>query len=542
MDLISGNLIDIFNRKIFPAKISIENGIITEIEEISETQDQYILPGFIDAHVHIESSLMSPSYFAETAIQHGTVAVVADPHEIANVCGIKGIQFMIDSAKSVPLQFYFGAPSCVPATSFETNGADIQSETIEYLFNNFNLSFLSEMMNFPGVIYGDKEVHKKIEIAKALQKPIDGHAPGLRGEPLDKYIKAGIDTDHECTTLEEAEEKILKGMKILIRQGSAAKNFDALFPLIEKYPGKVMICTDDCHPEQLLDGHISGIINRGLRLGLSIFDLLQAACLNPAQHYGLKTGLLRQYDRADFILASGIHPVKIKQTWIAGKCVYSDGVTHFKPKKLPPVNNFAVSPLTQDDLLVKASGQKIKVMHALDGELFTPFSVEKVISENEFAVSDQQSDILKIAVINRYRKSRPSVGFVKGFNLRNGALATSVAHDSHNIIAVGTNDYLMVKAINEIVKAKGGLAACSLEDTLCMPLEVAGLMCQDYAPEVAKRLAQLNALAKQMGCALASPFMTLSFMSLLVIPSLKIGDRGLFDVDSFSFTGLFVND
>lgn len=542
MNQISGNLIDIFNRKIFPATISVEKGIIIKIEEISETQDQYILPGFIDAHVHIESSLMTPSYFAESAVQQGTIAVVADPHEIANVCGIKGIQFMIDSANAVPLPFYFGVPSCVPATSFETNGAVIQAETIEYLFKNFNLSFLSEMMNFPGVIYEDKDVHKKIAVAKALHKPIDGHAPGLRGELLDAYVKAGIITDHECTTLEEAEEKIKKGMKILIRQGSAAKNFDALYPLIEKYPGKVMICTDDCHPEQLLEGHIAGIINRGLEMGLSIFDLLQAACLNPVQHYGLNIGLLRQNEPADFILASGIHPLKINQTWIAGKCVYSEGKTHFNPRKLLPVNNFAASPVTPEDLLVKASGNKIKVIHALDGELYTPSLVERVKSENGFAVPDQESDILKIAVINRYQKSSPAIGFVKGFTLRNGALATSVAHDSHNIIAVGTNDYLMSRAINEIVKAKGGLAACSMEETLCMPLEIAGLMCQDSAPEVAKSLAKLNALAKKMGCTLASPFMTLSFMSLLVIPSLKIGDRGLFDVDSFSFTDLFVND
>ncbi len=542
MEIISGKLIDIFNRNIFPARIWIENGIILKVEETDSPQDQYILPGFIDAHVHIESSLMSPSCFAECAVQQGTVAVVADPHEIANVCGIQGMQFMIESAKSVPFQFYFGAPSCVPATSFETNGAEFHAETIEYLFKNFNLSFLSEMMNFPGVINGDKEVLQKIEIAKLNNKPIDGHAPGLRGEKLNTYIHAGISTDHECTSLAEAEEKIEKGMKILIRQGSAAKNFEALYPLIAKYPDKVMICTDDCHPEQLLEGHITSIINRGLELGLSIFDLLQAACLNPVQHYNMHTGLLRKNDSADFIIASGISPVKIKQTWIAGKCIYSEGITYFKPKKLPPVNNFTAYPLLPEDLLVKVSGLKMKVIHALDGELYTPYSIENAKSEYGFALSNPEADILKIAVINRYRKSSPALGFVKGFNLKIGALATSVAHDSHNIIAVGTNDKLMAKAINEIVKAKGGLAACTHEETLCLPLEVGGLMCQDSASAVANKLAQLNALAKQMGCTLASPFMTLSFLSLLVIPSLKIGDRGLFEVDTFSFTNLFVND
>ena len=540
MKLIEGNIIDIHSKTIYPAEIKIENGKIIEIKENSNTYSTYIAPGFIDSHVHIESSLLIPSRFAEAAIPHGTIATVSDPHEIANVCGLEGIEFMIKNGLTVPFYFSFGAPSSVPSTAFESNGATIDETGLKSIFEKFNLTHLSEVMNYPAVINHDKTVTSKLTTAKMLGKKIDGHAPELTGRDLSIYAKYGIDTDHECSTLKEALEKIKCGFKILIREGSAAKNFENLAPLIDSYPDKVMLCTDDFHADSLINYHIDDLIKRGLKKGLNLFNLLRAASLNPANHYNIPIGLLRVNDSADFIILEDLKNLKVIQTWIKGNPVFAHGNIYFNIKKIKILNNFRAKPINSSKIVVKAIGNKIKVINLKEDDLLTSQSIENAKVVNSEVCSDTSRDILKLVVLNRYKEnSQPAVAFVKNFGLKTGAIASSISHDSHNIIAVGTNDDDLVSAINEIILNKGGLSAAREQSISILKLEIAGLMSQNSALIVAEQLNNLNQTAREYGCKLSAPFMALSFLSLIVIPHLKLSDLGLFDVDTFSFTNLF---
>jgi len=576
-----GIIVDAFSRKQFKGEITVENGTILKIEEKDHKNDHYILPGLVDSHVHIESSMTVPSVFARMAVARGTVASVSDPHEIANVMGEEGISYMLEDARRAPLKIYFGVPSCVPATPFESAGAVLDSETVDRLLAKDNLYYLSEMMNFPGVISKFPEVMAKLESAKKHGKVIDGHAPGLRGADLKKYISVGISTDHESFSYEEAVEKIELGMKILIREGSAARNFEALYRLIDEYPESVMLCTDDSHPDTLIyEGHIDKLVRKGYEKGLDIYNLIRAAAINPVEHYRLKVGLLRERDPADFIVVDNLKTFNVLSTFIDGKCVYDNGKILFPLEKAPVRNVFKRNKISIEDLKLAVpaemksiksietknteiknaqiniqikntetkeagnNGQgakiKVKVIVAQDGQLVTGQELAFPKLENSNMVSDPERDILKLAVLSRYADEPVQIGFIKNIGLKKGAIASSIAHDSHNIIAVGATDEDIVAVVNRLVENKGGIAVGTSKKLFDLPLEVAGLMSTQTGEEVAARYQLLNAEAKKLGSTLKSPFMTLAFISLLVIPELKLGDKGLFDVTKFEFTDLFV--
>lgn len=536
---ITGNLVDVHQQKIYPAEITVENGNILSIKEIHNSQfttHYYILPGFVDSHVHIESSMLVPSEFARLAVVHGTVATVSDPHEIANVCGMEGVEFMIENVKTVPFKFNFGAPSCVPATLFETAGAALDSTDVEKLLQRDEIKYLSEMMNFPGVLNKDEEVIKKIAAAHRLGKPVDGHAPGLRGEDARKYIDAGIYTDHECFTKEEALDKLKYGMKIIIREGSAAKNFEALIDLLNDYPDMIMFCSDDKHPDSLVLGHINQLCARAVAKGVDIFKILKAACVNPVLHYKLDVGLLKEDDAADFILVKDLKQFEVMKTFINGELVAENGKSKIKTEKSKVINNFSCKKKDISDFEVKWNGgAEIPVIEALDGQLITNKLFFSPKTENGNVVSDTARDILKIVVVNRYNEALVAKAFIKNFGLKQGALASSVAHDSHNIVAVGIDDESICQAVNLLIENKGGVSCVKDNTELVVPLPVAGLMSNEDGYRVAQQYSLIDKAAKDAGSALASPFMTLSFMALLVIPHLKLSDKGLFDGDKFEF-------
>ncbi|MEO6454322.1 MAG: adenine deaminase [Ginsengibacter sp.] len=545
---IKANIADVLSKDIFYGEIFIRDKKIHSIQKLSTINYQlseYILPGFIDAHVHIESSMLVPSEFAKLAVVHGTVATISDPHEIANVCGLKGVEFMIENGKQVPFKFYFGAPSCVPATVYETAGAALSANEVDILLSQKEISYLSEMMNFPGVLNNDEEVIKKINSAKKHNKPIDGHAPGLRGAAAKQYISAGISTDHECFTKEEALEKLKYGMKILIREGSAAKNFEALIDLLNDYPGKIMFCSDDKHPDSLVEGHINKLCSRAVAKGIDIFKVLQAACVNPVKHYSMNVGLLKEGDAADFIVVEDLKNFNVLKTYIDGNLVAENGISNIQTVKSEVINNFNCDEKNIADFRFLAHDfpSGIGVIEALDGQLITnKLSLKATIINNEI-VSDIENDILKMVVVNRYKNSPVAKSLVKNFGLKHGAFASSVAHDSHNIIAVGVDDESICRAINLIINAKGGISciegsplggnpeAIVLEKIL--PLPVAGLMSNEDGYKVAELYTAIDKAAKDLGSKLSAPFMTLSFMALLVIPHLKLSDLGLFDGDKF---------
>jgi len=535
---ISGNIVDVLNSRIFPGTISVTSGKITKIQEDKKNYKNYILPGFIDAHIHIESSMLTPSEFSRIAVTNGTIATVSDPHEIANVMGIDGVKFMLEDADKVPFKFFFGAPSCVPATEFETSGAVLGAQKIEGLLEMKEIKYLSEMMNFPGVINDDLEVLEKINSAHNLGKPIDGHAPGLKGKDLRKYISAGISTDHECFSYQEAEEKIKLGMKILIREGSAAKNYDDLIPLINKYPEKCMFCSDDKHPDDLLKGHINDLVKRAIAKGFDLVKVLQAACVNPVKHYNLDVGLLQEGDDADLLIVDNLRELDILKTYIKGELAAENGQTSIPQKKAKIINNFKVEKKTLTDFSLPSKKEKIKVIEALDGQLITNLSMETPKEKNGNIVSDVQRDILKITVINRYQHTKPAVGFIRNFSLKKGAIASSIAHDSHNIIAVGTSDEMLKKAVNLIIENKGGICVVSENEEMILPLPIAGIISDESYDIVAEKYSELDKKVKEYGTKLLSPFMTLSFMSLLVIPKIKLSDKGLFDGEKFELVKL----
>ncbi len=538
---ISGYIVDVVNRQIFEGEIKIENQKIIDIQYKDNVDNIYILPGLIDSHIHIESSMLIPSEFAKLTVKHGTVATVSDPHEIANVCGIEGINYMIEDSKLTPFKIYFGAPSCVPATSLETAGCVLDSTDIQELIQRSDIHYLSEMMNFPGVIFDDKEVHEKLSAAKSANKPIDGHAPYLQGADLQKYAAAGITTDHESTNIEEAIEKIKLGIKTQIREGSAAKNFDTLHSLIDSYPNEVMLCSDDLHPDDLIKGHINLLIKRALNYNLDFFNTLRAATYNPTKHYKLDVGLLQKGDNADFIVVDNLKDFTVLKTFISGELVYSNGNVHITGKNTKTINQFNAPKISEKDIEIADCGKQIRIMQAIDGELITKSIQISPKIEKGFLVSDIERDILKIVVVNRYKSAKPAIGFIQNFGLKKGAIAGSIAHDSHNIVAVGSNDSDLVNAINKVIENQGGIAACSNSEIHDLKLNVGGIMSNEYGFHVAKKYETLDNLSKSYGSKLRAPFMTLSFMALLVIPELKIGDKGLFDVLKFDYTSLFVD-
>jgi len=549
-----GQIVDIPNERIFPGVIDIADGKIVSIREDETVTDPgYLCPGFIDAHVHIESSMLTPPEFARIAVAHGTVGTVSDPHEIANVLGLDGVRYMQKLAAQTPCKIHFGIPSCVPATNFETAGATLGPDAIEELCRDKSLVYLSEMMNFPGVIHRDPEVMKKLEIAKKYGKRIDGHAPGLRGEDLKKYVSAGIETDHECFQIDEAREKLALGQKILIREGSAAKNFEELWPLLKEAPQSCMLCSDDKHPDDLMEGHINQLCARAVAHGVPLFNVLRAACLNPVEHYGLRCGLMRPGDPADLIRLHDLVSFKVMETWIDGQCVARDGVSLLPKSRSPRANQFHATPKQASDFAIPApasggatdlasadrnrpTAPLIRIIEALDGQIVTGAGEAEPLIHNGYIAADPSRDILKIAVVNRYADAPPAVAFVRGVGLKSGAIASSVAHDCHNIVAVGATDEDLARVVNLVIKSEGGIAVVGpdgLEDIL--PLPVAGLMSDGYAEDAAAGYARLTKNAKSLGSPLHAPYMTLSFLALLVIPALKLSDLGLFDGTKFEF-------
>lgn len=537
---VKGKLVDLFSQTIYPAELVVNEGKITSIIKIAESElsnKNYILPGFIDSHVHIESSMLVPSEFARLAVVHGTVATVSDPHEIANVCGMEGVEFMIENGKTVPFKFNFGAPSCVPATIFETAGAALNADDVEKLLQRDEIKYLSEMMNFPGVLFKDEEVMKKIASAHRLNKPVDGHAPGLRGEKAKQYIDAGISTDHECFTKEEALDKLKCGMKIIIREGSAAKNFEALVDLLNDWPDMMMFCSDDKHPDSLVLGHINQLCARAVAKGIDIFKILKAACLNPVLHYKLDVGLLREGDTADFIVVKDLENFEVVKTFINGEIVAENGISNIRTTKSGVINNFSCNKKEVADFEIAYTNEiEIPVIEALDGQLITNrLSFKPKVIDSKI-VSDTESDVLKIVVVNRYSNSPIAIAFIKNFGLKEGALASSVAHDSHNIVAVGVDDESICRAVNLAIDKKGGVSAVSNNKEMILGLPVAGLMSNEDGYKIAEDYTAIDKMTKEeLGSTLGSPFMTLSFMALLVIPHLKLSDKGLFDGDKFEF-------
>lgn len=544
---ITGQLVDLAHDRVFPARITIHNGIVSGILPLdaqeSPSPEQplpFLLPGFVDAHVHVESSMLPPTEFARMAVVHGTIGSVSDPHEIANVLGREGVLYMVENAALSPFKYCFGAPSCVPATGFERAGATLDAAAVAELLERPDIGYLAEVMNFPGVLAADPDLLAKIAASKALGKPVDGHAPGLRGRDAARYAAAGIETDHECVTLDEALDKVACGMQILIREGSAVKNFDALWPLLLSHPERVMFCSDDKHPNDLVHGHINQLVARAVANGAPLFDVLRAACVNPVQHYRLPIGLMRIGDPADFIAVEDLVAFNVRQTWIGGREVARDGRSLLERVPTATPNKFAARPISADQLRVRAAGAELRAIVVHDGQLVTSSAWVPTPLSGEWAVASPGDDLLKLVVYNRYQEAAPAVAFVKGFGLNGGALASTVAHDSHNIIAVGADDAALAAAINALVPGGGGVSlADAAGNTDVLPLPIAGLMSDKDGWLVAEAYETLDAAAKALGSALKAPYMSLSFMALLVIPSLKLSDLGLFDGETFAFCDLF---
>jgi adenine deaminase len=535
---ITANFIDIEGRNIYLAQMTLAESMIIEMIHLGKEDPTfpYISPGFVDAHVHIESSMLTPTRFGEQALAWGTVATVSDPHEIANVLGMEGVRFMAENAALTPLKIMFGAPSCVPATLFETAGAALDAEDLKILFDEGIVGYLAEVMNYPGVLGGDKDMMAKIKLANDLNKPIDGHAPGMRGEDIPNYFGKGITTDHECYKYAEALEKAQYGVNIIIREGSAAKNYEELKSLIASHPAQVMFCSDDKHPDDLIQGHINQMVQRALHDGFDFFDVMQIACVNPVRHYHMPVGLCRVGDPADFIVIDNPKTMRVLQTWINGQCVWPNPK---KPTDAAPtvkaVNRFDRLPISADLLKLDIKSSSVRCIEVLDGELIT---LKKIVTcQAGFDGYDLEQDVLKMAVLSRYDQSSPALACIHGFGLKSGAIASSIAHDSHNIIAVGTNDQDLHEAISLIIQNKGGICAVANGESGVLPLEIAGLMSHRPCHEVAYAYQQLTHMTRKMGSTLKAPFMSLSFMALLVIPSLKLSDKGLFDGSTFTFTG-----
>jgi len=545
MKTLRHRIVDLHARRILPAEVDVLDGRIGAIRPLdpdASVAPGVLLPGFVDAHVHVESSMLPPAEFARVAVRHGTVATVSDPHEIANVLGEAGLDFMLEDAARACIPIHFGVPSCVPATDFETAGANLDSTTVARLLEDDRFHYLSEMMNWPGVLHGDPEVVAKIAAAKRIGKPVDGHAPGLRGEDAVRYAGAGITTDHECFTLEEARDKANAGMKILIREGSAARNLDAIWPILKEFPHLAMFSTDDAHPDDLLTGHLDRVVARCVAHGVDVFDVLRAACVHPVEHYALDVGLLREGDRADFILVDDLVDFRVRRTWIGGELIAEDGACTVHGAAVTTPNVFREARFEPKEFEIEADvpEARVRVIEAEDGELVTGESIATLATQDGVLQADPENDVLLVAVCNRYTPAPPAVAFIRGFGLRRGAIASSVAHDSHQVIAVGTSPATVATAVNAVFERRGGLVAIDGDRSAGLSLPIAGLMSDRPAEEVAAGYEAVSAVARNLGSNLQAPFMTLSFMALLVIPSLKIGDRGLFDGSAFAFTSVRV--
>jgi adenine deaminase len=539
---ISGQFIDLQKGRIFPAEIGLKEGKIQSIRELAEAPAVWILPGFVDAHVHIESSMLPPSAFAPLALAQGTLATVSDPHEIANVLGEEGVRWMVEIGRDSPLHFHFGAPSCVPATAFETSGDEVDTAAIRRLLSDGTCHYLAEMMNWPGVLFNDAVVHEKIRIAHELRVPVDGHAPGLRGEQAKNYFAAGIQTDHECFSYEEGLEKAELGVKILIREGSAARNFEALVPLFKSHPSQLMFCSDDKHPDDLLLGHINQLAARAIAAGYDFFGVLRAACINPVQHYGLPLGLLREGDPADFVVIDQLETMQVRQTWRRGECVFERGAHVWQPQPLSSLPNKFSAHYPEEKAYLPSSEKAglvpVRVMKAIEGQLITKELREEIPVQDGFLLADPERDILHLSVINRYQQASPANAFIRGFGLKNAAIASSVAHDSHNVVAVASHPALMKKAVDAVMQAGGGISIAGPDFCEVLPLPIAGLMSAEKGEAVAEAYQRLSRKAVTCGSLPRAPFMLLSFLALLVIPELKLSDRGLFNGLAFEFVPL----
>ncbi|MBC8375350.1 MAG: adenine deaminase [FCB group bacterium] len=537
---LSGNIVDVLNQRIFPGTIHVENGRIKSVVEESVSETHCILPGLIDAHIHIESSMLVPTEFARAAVNHGTVATVSDPHEIANVLGMRGVEFMLENAEQTPFKFHFSAPSCVPATPFETAGAELSAPEIESLLQRPDIVSLSEMMNVPGVLNDAEDVNEKLRLARVAGKVVDGHAPGLRGEAVKKYVEAGITTDHECFSLEEALEKLSLGMRVQIREGSAARNLNDLMSLLNEHFKECMLCSDDKHPDDLAEGHINLMVKRAIAAGIDPLKVLWSASVTPVKTYGLNVGLLQTNDPADLMIVDNLTDFNVLRTYITGNLVAEQGTTKLESLPVLAVNRFEAELQNPDAFKIKTNLSEVPVIEVIDGQLVTKKHLWHPDLDSEgFIKTNTDQDILKIAVLNRYSLSKPAVALIKNFGLKEGAIASSVAHDSHNIVAVGTSDESLARAINLIIENNGGVLAVNSKGDHVLPLPVAGIMSDDDAFKVGKRYGEMDDIAKEMGSQLSAPYMTLSFMALLVIPDIKLSDKGLFDGKTFQFIDAF---
>ncbi len=537
-----GMIVDVISGRIFPGAVVVRDQKIISVAEASGDvpRGRFITPVIGSAHTHIESSMLPPSEFARHAMAFGEGFGVHDPHEIANVLGVLGVEWMIQDGKNSSFHFCWGAPSCVPESPLVRTAAVIDADDVRYLLSKPEIAYLSEVMAFPLVLAGEPQIMSKIAAAKAAGKPIDGHAPGLRGSDAARYAAAGISTDHECVSLEEARDKLNAGMKILVREGSAAKNYSALCELLHSHPDRVMFCSDDIHPDDLLRGHMDTLIRRAIGDGVPAMSAIRAASRNTIQHYGLPVGLLQPGDRADFLIVEDLKDFRVKETYLQGILVAKDGKSLEAAAKPEPVNAFQHYPLSIDDFSIPARRGRVRVIEVYDGQLITGQHVtEPKISGNEL-VADLERDILFLAVVDRVTPSKPALGFVRNFGLKGGALASSVAHDSHHVIAVGTSKQELFHAIEAVRKAGGGISAVREGEELILPLVHAGLMSSDSGEIVAERYETLDRFAKSMGSPLRAPFMTLSFLVLTVIPSLKMSNFGLVDVEQFTSCELFV--
>lgn len=541
--MLTGTLVDALQKKTYGARLTLsEQGTIDSVTPEESPDPVYILPGFVDAHVHIESSMLTPAAFAHAAVVHGTLAAVADPHEIANVLGEEGVELMLSLAKQTPFVFGFGAPSCVSSAPFEAAGAALGPAAVERLLRRPEITHLAEVMTAPGALSKDPEALAKLAAARSLGKPIDGHAPGLSGPGLQAYVSAGITTDHESLSFDEAREKIKAGLKLQIRHGSSVRPFESFIPLLARYPDRCMFCSDVKHPDDLLRDHINFIAATAYRKGISLYAIIQAASINPVQHYRLPLGLLQPGDPADFLLIDDLQTFRPREVWLRGQCVARDGRS-FLPLGEPCVRNrFAAGLLQPEALRITASaGRAAHVIGVHDGQLVSTHLVEQPAVVNGFAVADTERDIVKLVVYNRYGGVSPAVALVKGFGLKRGALASSVAHDAHHIIAVGTTDDALAAAINEVVLCRGGLAVADNNRKVLkvLPLPLAGLISTEPAEAVARAYSDCNAIAKILGTRLTSPFMTLSFLAQPGAPNLSLTDKGLFDGETLQQIPLF---
>ena len=546
-----GRVLNVFTGELVPTAVAVFDGVVVgygdrPAREVENLQDAVIAPGFMDGHVHLESSLLLPSEFARAVLPHGTTTVVADPHEIANVSGLAGIRFMLEASEAIGLEVLLMASSCVPASLLETAGAELTADDLGALARHPRVLGLAEVMNFPGVVLGDPAVLAKLERFRG--RVIDGHAPGLSGPLLDAYLCAGIGSDHECTRLEEAREKLAKGMHIMIREGSQAHDLEALAPLVTpRTAPRCMLVSDDCHPEDLLEhGHLDRILRRATELGMDAITAIRLVTLSPAEYFGLRfLGGVAPGFQADLVVLDSLQPLHVERVYKKGRLVGEGGRCLLEPRQATTgqeLRSMKLSEVTAADLRIPAAGSRVRAIRLAENTLTTGEEIMEPAVRNDEVVSDPDRDLLKVAVLERHRGTgRKGLGLVRGLGIRRGALASTVAHDSHHLIVVGAADSDMVVAANALRELGGGLVVTSGGKILArLPLPVAGLMSDAPLSQVVNQKREINRAAHDLGAALAQPFMALSFLALPVIPKLKLTDQGLVDVELFRHVPLFV--